>query len=185
MGSARCETLDDATPAVVHPDALGQRKGHITTPAHADAACAALLLIALLIAPLVAAGVENAGLGNLHNAKRALAPVVNIVGEMATWHQAADPLLAMNIQQVCLMPSPTLPHNSPLRRAGETRAELRLSLQMCMRAKAHGVRLNEQRVANEHEPGESYARHATKQLGTIRPVFAANGRCPPADGGVR
>jgi len=109
MGSARCETLDDATPAVVHPDALGQRKGQITTPAHADAACTALLRIALLIAPLIAAGVENAGLGNLHNAKRALAPVVNIVGEMATWHQAADPLLAMNIQQACLMPSP---HNT-------------------------------------------------------------------------
>ena len=34
------------------------------------------------------------GLANLHNARRALAPVVNIVGDQATYHQKMDPPLA-------------------------------------------------------------------------------------------
>jgi thiamine pyrophosphate-dependent acetolactate synthase large subunit-like protein len=50
-------------------------------------------------------------MANLHNAKRALSPVVNIVGEMATWHRAADALLAMNIEQVVTShPLASLPH---------------------------------------------------------------------------
>jgi len=44
-------------------------------------------------------GLAN-GLANLHNAKRALTPVVNIVGEMPTWHRPADALLAMDIEKV-------------------------------------------------------------------------------------
>lgn len=48
---------------------------------------------------------------------------MNIVGEMATWHRAADPLLAMNIQQV----SPATPRSA---RMGEA-PEMRLSLQVC------------------------------------------------------
>ena len=38
-------------------------------------------------------GLAN-GLSNLHNARRALAPVVNIVGDQATYHQKMDPPLA-------------------------------------------------------------------------------------------
>lgn len=41
-------------------------------------------------------GIAN-GLANLHNARRASSPVVNVVGAMATWHETADPLLNMNI----------------------------------------------------------------------------------------
>lgn len=41
-------------------------------------------------------GLAN-GLANLHNAKRASSPIVNLVGVMATWHEAADPLLNMNV----------------------------------------------------------------------------------------
>src|SRR5437764_11877684 len=37
------------------------------------------------------------GLANLHNARRARTPVVNIVGDHATWHRAADPPLASDI----------------------------------------------------------------------------------------
>eukprot|EP00659_Diplonema_papillatum_P018760 gene18760-28965_t len=37
-------------------------------------------------------GLAN-GIANLHNARRAGTPVLNIVGEMATWHRSADPLL--------------------------------------------------------------------------------------------
>lgn len=38
------------------------------------------------------------GLCNLHNAHRARSPVLVLVGEHATWHKAADPPLAQNIQ---------------------------------------------------------------------------------------
>ena len=38
------------------------------------------------------------GLANLHNAHRALSPVVNIIGEHATYHRKHDPPLASNIE---------------------------------------------------------------------------------------
>ena len=41
-------------------------------------------------------GLAN-GLANLHNARRASTPLLNLVGCMASWHEAADPLLNMNI----------------------------------------------------------------------------------------
>lgn len=44
-------------------------------------------------------GLAN-GLTNLHNARRAFSPVVNVIGEHASWHRAADPLLASNITQL-------------------------------------------------------------------------------------
>ncbi|KAI8469996.1 MAG: thiamine pyrophosphate enzyme, N-terminal TPP binding domain-containing protein [Monoraphidium minutum] len=43
------------------------------------------------------AGLGN-GLCNLHNARRARTPVVTIVGDMATWHRAADPVLNSDIE---------------------------------------------------------------------------------------
>ena len=44
----------------------------------------------------LAPGLAN-GLANLHNARRASTPVVNLVGCMASWHEAADPLLNMDM----------------------------------------------------------------------------------------
>lgn len=44
-------------------------------------------------------GLSN-GLTNLHNARRAHTPLVNVVGEHASWHLPADPLLATNIEWV-------------------------------------------------------------------------------------
>ena len=41
-------------------------------------------------------GLAN-GLANLHNARRAHTPVVNVVGDHATWHRAADAPLASDI----------------------------------------------------------------------------------------
>jgi len=41
-------------------------------------------------------GLAN-GIANLHNARRAGSPVLNVVGEHATWHRDADPPLAMDI----------------------------------------------------------------------------------------
>jgi acetolactate synthase-1/2/3 large subunit len=40
------------------------------------------------------------GLANLHNAKRAHTPVVNVIGEHATWHRPYDPPLAMDIEEL-------------------------------------------------------------------------------------
>jgi acetolactate synthase I/II/III large subunit len=38
------------------------------------------------------------GLANLHNARRAFSPVVNLIGEHAAWHLSADPPLASDIE---------------------------------------------------------------------------------------
>ena len=40
------------------------------------------------------------GLANLHNARRAKTPVLNVIGEHATWHRDADPPLAMDIESL-------------------------------------------------------------------------------------
>ncbi len=42
-------------------------------------------------------GLAN-GLANLHNARRARSPVVNVIGDHASWHVSADPPLAMDIE---------------------------------------------------------------------------------------
>jgi acetolactate synthase-1/2/3 large subunit len=42
-------------------------------------------------------GLAN-GIANLHNARRAKSPVLNVVGEHATWHRNSDPPLAMDIE---------------------------------------------------------------------------------------
>ena len=40
------------------------------------------------------------GIANLHNARRARSPVLNVVGEHATWHRNSDPPLAMDIESL-------------------------------------------------------------------------------------
>ncbi|MCA1226857.1 acetolactate synthase large subunit [Saccharopolyspora sp. 6M] len=40
------------------------------------------------------------GIANLHNARRARTPVLNVIGEHATWHQAADAPLAADIDSL-------------------------------------------------------------------------------------
>lgn len=42
-------------------------------------------------------GLAN-GLANLHNARRAHTPLLNVIGQHASWHLPADPLLAMDIE---------------------------------------------------------------------------------------
>ena len=41
-------------------------------------------------------GLAN-GLANLHNARRANSPIVNVIGDQATWHRAADAPLTSDI----------------------------------------------------------------------------------------
>ena len=44
-------------------------------------------------------GLANA-LANLHNSRRANSPVLNIVGDMATWHRGADAALETDIESL-------------------------------------------------------------------------------------
>ena len=44
-------------------------------------------------------GLAN-GLANLHDARRAGSPVVNLVGEHASWHRPHDPPLASDIERL-------------------------------------------------------------------------------------
>jgi acetolactate synthase I/II/III large subunit len=44
-------------------------------------------------------GLAN-GIANLHNARRARSPIVNIIGEHTSWHLAADPPLNMDIDSL-------------------------------------------------------------------------------------
>ena len=44
-------------------------------------------------------GLAN-GLTNLHNARRAFTPVLNVIGDHATWHRSADPLLATEVESL-------------------------------------------------------------------------------------
>ena len=44
-------------------------------------------------------GLAN-GLTNLHNARRAFTPVLNVIGNHATWHLPADPLLATDVESL-------------------------------------------------------------------------------------
>ena len=37
-------------------------------------------------------------MANLHNARRASTPILNIIGDMAVWHAHADAALAMDIE---------------------------------------------------------------------------------------
>jgi acetolactate synthase-1/2/3 large subunit len=49
--------------------------------------------------PHLGPGLAN-GLTNLHNARRAFTPMLNVIGQHATWHLSADPLLATDITAI-------------------------------------------------------------------------------------
>src|SRR5262249_30396598 len=40
------------------------------------------------------------GIANLHNARRAATPIVNVIGDQATWHLAADAPLTSDIESL-------------------------------------------------------------------------------------
>lgn len=52
-------------------------------------------------------GLANA-IANMHNARRASTPMINIIGDMATWHKDADPLLNMDIASLASTVSRTV-----------------------------------------------------------------------------
>jgi hypothetical protein len=58
-------------------------------------------------------GLAN-GLANLHNARRAHSPVVVLVGDMASWHDGADPPLHSDIQAIAATVSSSVVTLRPL-----------------------------------------------------------------------
>lgn len=75
---------------------LGLAEGVVTGAADGYARMADVPAMTLLhLGP----GLAN-GLANLHNARRAGTPVLNVVGEHATWHQPADAPLASDIESL-------------------------------------------------------------------------------------
>ena len=75
---------------------LGLSEGVVTGAADAYARLTGVPSMTLLhLGP----GLAN-GIANLHNARRAHTPVVNVVGEHASWHQAADAPLASDIESL-------------------------------------------------------------------------------------
>ena len=75
---------------------LGLSEGVVTGAADAYARLTGVPSMTLLhLGP----GFAN-GIANLHNARRARTPLVNVVGEHASWHQAADAPLASDIESL-------------------------------------------------------------------------------------
>lgn len=62
-------------------------------------------------------GLAN-GLTNLHNARRAGSPIVNVVGQHATWHIAADPLLASDVASLAAWAGGRVNESSDASRVG-------------------------------------------------------------------
>ncbi len=73
-------------------------------------------------------GLAN-GLANLHNARRARTPVVNVVGEHASWHQHADPPLASDIESLARPVSGWVGRTGSARSVGADFAECRHAAQ--------------------------------------------------------
>ena len=65
------------------------------------------------------------GVANLHNARRAHTPIVNIVGDHATYHKAYDAQLESDIETVARNVSPVRAPVQPRRRRGRRRPRRR------------------------------------------------------------
>jgi acetolactate synthase-1/2/3 large subunit len=65
-------------------------------------------------------GLAN-GIANLHNGRRSRAPLLNIVGEHATWHLPADAPLTMDIESLASTVSGWLRTTFPLKPFPRTR----------------------------------------------------------------
>jgi len=63
------------------------------------------------------------GIAYLHDARRARSPIVNLIGEHATWHQAADAPLQSDIESLARPVSAWVRRNQDAARLGEDFAE--------------------------------------------------------------
>src|SRR5690625_4124427 len=80
------------------------------------------------------------GLANLHNARRARTPMVNVVGDHATYHLAYDAPLTSDIQSIARSVSNYVA-------TAESTEGLAETLQDCVRADRKSTRLNSSHVA--------------------------------------
>jgi acetolactate synthase-1/2/3 large subunit len=74
------------------------------------------------------------GIANLHNARRAHSPVVNVIGDHATWHLAADAPLTSDIESLARPVSAWVRHSNS---AGAIAADTAEAIAQAMRAPGH------------------------------------------------
>ena len=72
------------------------------------------------------------GIANLHNARRAHSPVLNVIGDHATWHVQHDPPLASDISSLARPVSDWFAYSSSV---DECRTKLLEGFEVCMRNK--------------------------------------------------
>ena len=120
-------------------------------------------------------GLANA-LANVHNARRAGTPMVNLIGDMAVWHKAADPLLDMDIPGLARTVSKEVIQCAP----GD---DLRAQMTRACRATDTATRVGGSRVATLIVPHDlSWERYAAAapRRGSTSPARGGDGRHPPA-----
>ena len=78
------------------------------------------------------------GIANLHNARRAHSPVVNVIGDHATWHLRADAPLTSDIESLARPVSAWVRHSTS---AGGIAADTAEAIAEAMRAPGHGSTL--------------------------------------------
>jgi len=93
-------------------------------------------------------GLAN-GLTNLHNARRAFTPMLNVVGQHATWHLPADPLLATDITAIARTVSDYVKEN---RSAATVAVDLAAAIEVAGREGGHVATLI---VPHNSETGEA------------------------------
>ena len=93
-------------------------------------------------------GLAN-GLTNLHNARRAFTPVLNVIGQHATWHVPADPLLATDVSAIARTVSDYVKEN---RSAATVAADLAGALEAALR---NGGRVATLIVPHDSQTGEA------------------------------
>jgi acetolactate synthase I/II/III large subunit len=74
------------------------------------------------------------GIANLHNARRAHSPIVNVIGDHATWHLAADAPLTSDIESLARPVSAWVRHSTS---AGAIAADTAEAIAEAMRAPGH------------------------------------------------
>ncbi|MGA8567289.1 MAG: thiamine pyrophosphate-binding protein, partial [Candidatus Binataceae bacterium] len=74
------------------------------------------------------------GIANLHNARRAHSPIVNVIGDHATWHLAADAPLTSDIESLARPVSAWVRHSAS---AGAVAADTAEAIAQAMRPPGH------------------------------------------------
>jgi len=133
------------------------------------------------------------GIANLHNARRAFSPIVNLVGDHASWHLAADPPLASDIESLA---RPVSRWTSTSTRASELPQDVARAIAASMSAErgvatlvlpadfqAHeGARPATPAPVSTSEPDSDATQTAARALRDARsPVLLLGGRALRAD----